>query len=96
MAVEKSLSLATFHVSELVVVFFHRRNHLWTAEERSGLVFNESPKLRLILRGIVHGDLEGVMVAPIQFVFGTQISRDRVNLNQMYEYLPAKEKDKYY
>lgn len=133
-------------------------------EERSGLVVLRVAEVaqfqEKILRAIVNGDLEGVMVSPMQFAFGTQIllrnsnldgnmklmineevpkkdrkaaiqnavsamntlqeigkysasiQRDfeplemvtladmylqvRVNLNQLYEYLPAKEKEKYY
>jgi hypothetical protein len=133
-------------------------------EERSGLVVLRVAEVaqfqEKILRGIVNGDLPGVMVSPMQFAFGTQIllrnsnldgnmklmineeipkrnrnmaiknavnamntlqeigkyaasiQRDfeplemvtladmylqvRVNLNELYEYLPQKEKDKYY
>lgn len=133
-------------------------------EERSGLVVLRVAEVaqfqEKILRSIASGELTGVQVSPMQFVFGTQIllrnsnldgnmklmiaqeiprnrrkaaiqnavaamntlqeiakfaesiQRDfetiemieladmyrnvRVNLNQLYEYLPPKEKDKYY
>ena len=133
-------------------------------EEKSGLVVLRVAEVaqfqEKILRSIANGDLEGVKVSPMQFVFGTQIllknsnldsnmklmiykeipktkreaairnsvnsmnilqdiivyasniKRDfeidemyeladmylklRLNLNQLYEYLPPKEKDKYY
>lgn len=133
-------------------------------EERSGLVVLRVAEVaqfqEKILRGIVAGDLEGIMVSPMQFVFGTQIllrnsnldgnmklmigteierkyrkkavkncvnalntlqyissyagsiQRDfkpeemmeladmyrdvRINLNELYEYLPPKEREKYY
>lgn len=133
-------------------------------EERSGLVVLRVAEVaqfqEKILRAIASGELEGVKVAPMQFVYGTQIllknsnldgnmklmiyeeiekskrasaiknavktmntlqeiskyagsiKRDfeteemvqladmyrdvRINLNQMYDYLPEKEKDKYY
>lgn len=133
-------------------------------EERSGLVVLRVAEVaefqEKILRAIVSGDLSGVQVSPMQFVFGTSIllknsnldgnmklmiyqeiprkqrkkaiqnaiktmntlqdiskyaasiERDfepvemivladmyrdvRINLNQLYEYLPDKEKEKYY
>jgi len=133
-------------------------------EEKSGLVVLRVAEVaqfqEKILRAIVDGDLTGVQVSPMQFVFGTQIllrnsnldgnmklmiykeipkkhrkaaiqnavatmnqlqdistyagsiNRDfkteemveladmyrnvRMQLNQMYEYLPSREKDKYY
>jgi hypothetical protein len=133
-------------------------------EERSGLVVLRVAEVaqfqEKILRAVASGELEGVKVAPMQFVYGTQIllknsnldgnlklmiyeeipkskretaiknavssmnqlqdiikyassiQRDfetdemvqladmyrsvRINLNQMYEYLPDKEKEKYY
>lgn len=133
-------------------------------EERSGLVVLRVAEVaqfqEKILRAIVSGELTGVMVSPMQFLFGTQIllrnsnldgnmklmiqqeiprnkrreaaksasnamnqlqeiakfsgsiQRDfetiemveladmyrnvRINLNQLYEFLPEKEKEKYY
>lgn len=133
-------------------------------EEKSGLVVLRIAEVaqfqEKILRSVASGELEGVKVSPMQFVFGTQIllknsnldgnmklmiyneipkrNRDaaiknavksmnelqeiikytsgiqrdfetqemvqladmyrsvRINLNQLYEYLPEREKDKYY
>jgi len=159
-AMDESLQVSEEELQET----YDNPNQPKSPEERSGLVVLRVAEVaqfqEKILRSIASGELEGVMVSPMQFVFGTDIllknsnldgnmklmiyqeipkkrrdeaiqnaifcmnqlqsisryagaiQRDfkteemieladmyrdlRVNLNQLYEYLPDKEKDKYY
>lgn len=161
----------TAHAADATQVTEEELNELYdnpnipkAPEEKSGLVVLRVAEVaqfqEKILRSVANGELEGVKVSPMQFVFGTQIllknsnldsnmklmiyneipkskrdlaiknsvnsmnilqdiivyanniKRDfeidemyelanmylklRINLNELYEYLPQKEKDKYY
>jgi hypothetical protein len=69
-------------------------------EERSGLVVLRVAEVaqfqEKILRGIANGELEGVMVSPMQFVFGTQILLRNSNLDENMKLMIGQEVERKY